>query len=161
LELYNYAVIVPIENSSIMFNNQKINSLPSIDIDQNYRIPFDICTNITYKFRTIAIYWKALAKKTVVRIKLVGMSMIFHCTKLNLSKRNISWVVSIKRNVNLNFQPPAIFAFLCFAKVASSCSSFKDLRACKISRFHVGWCNFVSTSAVLTSVILEWLKLRN
>jgi hypothetical protein len=36
--LQNYAIIIPNDNSYIRFNNNKINSLQTYDIAQNYRI---------------------------------------------------------------------------------------------------------------------------
>jgi hypothetical protein len=38
LGLQNYAVIMPIEQGCIKFNNDKLNSLQSHDIAQNYRV---------------------------------------------------------------------------------------------------------------------------
>jgi hypothetical protein len=46
------------------------------------------------------------------QIELVGMSMIFHCTKLCLSKCNGSWFLPIKQTVNFNVQLPTMFVFL-------------------------------------------------
>jgi hypothetical protein len=39
-------------------------------------------------------YSKCTFKKIIIQTKLVGMSMIFYCTKLHLSKWNSSWVFS-------------------------------------------------------------------
>jgi hypothetical protein len=44
------------------------------------------------------------------------MSMIFQCTELHLPKCNGSWVLSIKQNVNFNFELPAMFVFFVFRK---------------------------------------------
>jgi tRNA C32,U32 (ribose-2'-O)-methylase TrmJ len=38
LELQNYAVFIPTDNSYIKFNNSKISSLQTYDTAQNYRI---------------------------------------------------------------------------------------------------------------------------
>jgi hypothetical protein len=53
------------------------------------------------------------------------MFMIFYCTKHHLSECNRSQVISIKQNVDFNFQPPAMFVFLFFTEMVLSCSSFK------------------------------------
>jgi hypothetical protein len=54
--------------------------------------------------------------------------------KLNLSKGNGSGIVSRKRNINFNFQPPSTFVFMVFHKdnLTKSCLSFDDLSAHKI-----------------------------
>jgi hypothetical protein len=52
----------------------------------------------------------------MILIKLAGVSMIFYCTILHLSKCNSSWAVSIKQNKNFNFQLPSTFIFLVFQK---------------------------------------------
>jgi hypothetical protein len=62
-------------------------------------------------------YSEAPSMKIMIQIKLVGMSIIFHCTKLRLSKWNGSWVVSIKQNVNFKFQLHTVFTFLVFCKM--------------------------------------------
>jgi hypothetical protein len=49
-------------------------------------------------------------------MKLVCMSMIFHCTRLHLSKCRVSRVVSIKQNDNGNFKQPAMLVILVFRK---------------------------------------------
>jgi hypothetical protein len=59
-------------------------------------------------------YSKSPLKKITIQIKLVGMPMIFYCTKPRFFyKCNGAWViVSVKQNVNYNFQPPAMFVVL-------------------------------------------------
>jgi hypothetical protein len=97
---------------------------------QFYTMLFSVCNNITAKFRTTAIL-KNPSMKLMIQVELIGISIIVHCTKLHLCKCNSSKVVSIKQNVNLKFQPPAIFTFFGFRKctLIKSCSSFKDLSA--------------------------------
>jgi hypothetical protein len=60
---------------------------------------------------TLYMLMAPLLKKIIIQIKLLGMSMIFHCTKLRSSKRSGSWAVFVKQKVNFKFQPPAIFTF--------------------------------------------------
>jgi hypothetical protein len=57
------------------------------------------------------------------------MSMISYYTKVHLSKRNGSWVVSTKQNINFNIQTANMFIFsFVFDKngLIKSCSSFED-----------------------------------
>jgi hypothetical protein len=65
-------------------------------------------------------------------------------SKPNSFKGNVSWIVSIKQNMNVNFQQPVMFVFLVFPKngLIKSFSSFQDLSACKISWSHVEWHKF-------------------
>jgi hypothetical protein len=59
LGLQNYAVIIPVGNSYIKFNNNKIKSLQTYDITQNYRILHKAVQrfrNITSQCRTTAIF---------------------------------------------------------------------------------------------------------
>jgi hypothetical protein len=81
-------------------------------------------------------YSKPPLSKTMIQIKLAGMSMIFHCTKLRLpnSKCKGSWVVSIQQNVNLKFWTPTMFVFCGFHKIS--------LSAYKISWSHIDWWKF-------------------
>jgi hypothetical protein len=109
LRFKNYAVIITIENRCIRFNNYNLNSLYKYDIAkkfQNSTLWYSVSPNITSKFRTIIIFI-SLANEIIIQIKLVGMYMIFHCIKLNLSQCNVSWIASIKENGNINFQQPA------------------------------------------------------
>jgi hypothetical protein len=70
--------------------------------------------------------------------------MIFNCTQFHLSKCNDSWVVSIKQNLNFNFQPPTTFVFFVSLKsnFTKSCSSFEEISAYIISEPRVDWCKF-------------------
>jgi hypothetical protein len=61
-------------------------------------------------------YSKAPFKNTVIYIKLAGIFMICHCSKLRLSKCSGSWVVSIKQNNNFKFQLPTMFILFAFCK---------------------------------------------
>jgi hypothetical protein len=78
--------------------------------------------------------------KIVTQIILVGMSTIFHCTILSLSRYNGLWVVAIK-NDNLTYQPPAMFIFFVFRKngLMKSCSSSEDLSEYEILWPYVEW----------------------
>jgi hypothetical protein len=80
-------------------------------------------------------YLNTSSKKIIIQIKLVGMSMIFHCTKLCLSKLNGLRVISIKQNVNFKFQPSGMFVFLVYrgSVQTKSCSWSENLSAYKIS----------------------------
>jgi hypothetical protein len=55
--------------------------------------------------------------------------MISYCTKVHLSKRNGSWVVSTEQAMNFNIKTAAMFVFYVFDKngLIKSCSSFEDL----------------------------------
>jgi hypothetical protein len=63
-------------------------------------------------------YSKGPSKIIIIQTKLVGMSILFHCTELHLSKYNGSWVLSIKQNVNFKFKLPCVFVFFVFRKTA-------------------------------------------
>jgi hypothetical protein len=52
------------------------------------------------------------------KIKLKGMSLIFYCTKLHLSKFNGSSVVYIKQNMNFDIQSPPR-PYLLFSQICS------------------------------------------
>jgi hypothetical protein len=95
------------------------------------------------RFRTIYIF-RTLSNKIIIQVKLVGMSKNFHCTKLHLYKCNGSWVVSIRQNMNFNFQLPSPFVFLVSQEngLIKSWSSFEDLSAYKTVWSHVHWCKF-------------------
>jgi hypothetical protein len=69
----------------------------------------------------------------------LGMSTLFHCTKLRLSKCNGSSVVARKQSVNFKTQQPAVFVFFVFRKsvLIISCSSSEDLSEQKISWSYV------------------------
>jgi hypothetical protein len=60
--------------------------------------------------------------------------MIFHYTKVYLSKCNGSWVVSAKQTMNFNTQLAIMFVFFVFDKngLIKSCSSFEDISEKKI-----------------------------
>jgi hypothetical protein len=112
-------------------------------ITEFYTELFSVYPNITSKFRTIAIF-KTASNKTMIQIKLIGMSKISYYTKFHLSECNDSWVVLTKQTMNFNIQTAAMFVFFVFDKncLITSCSSFEDLSAYKISWSHVNWCKF-------------------
>jgi hypothetical protein len=59
LGLQNYAVFIQFGNGCIKFNNNKINSLPSMSLHkiiEFYIKWFSVCPNITSKFQTTAIF---------------------------------------------------------------------------------------------------------
>jgi hypothetical protein len=89
-------------------------------------------------------YSKVSLKKIIIWIRLVGTFMIFHCTKLRLSKCNSSWVVSIKQTVNFKFQPPVMFVFVVSHKsgLIKSCWPSEDLSEHKIWWSYVDWWMF-------------------
>jgi hypothetical protein len=58
-------------------------------ITELYHEWFKACPNITSKFRTMPCL-KASLNKITIQIALVGMSMIFYSTILNLSACNVS-----------------------------------------------------------------------
>jgi hypothetical protein len=91
-------------------------------------------------------YSKSPSKKIMIKIKLVSMSMIFHCTRLRLSncKCKGSWGISTKQNVNFKFQLRPMFLFLVSRKSGpiKSCSSSEDLSADRISWSRFDWCEF-------------------
>jgi hypothetical protein len=74
------------------------------------------------------------------------MSMIFHCTKLHLSKCNGSWVVSTKLNKNLNIQLSSMFVFFAFHK---NCPlNVHHLKMHQHTSSHVDWFKFYIQSEV-------------
>jgi hypothetical protein len=93
------------------------------------------------------------------QIKLAGMSIIFHCTILHLSKCNDSWAASIKQNIYFNFQPPSNFVFFVFHK-----KRFKVVHHSNIwhnSKFHgftLTGANFISASEVWTAAFWDDLS---
>jgi hypothetical protein len=80
-----------------------------------------------------------LSQKIMIQIQLLNMFMISCCAKFHFSKSSGSRVVSIKQNVNFNFQPPAMFIFLDFHRsgVIKSCLFLDDLSAHKIAWSHI------------------------
>jgi hypothetical protein len=79
------------------------------------------------------------------------MSMIFY-TQLHLCKCSGSWAVSIKQNMNLNFQLPSMFVFFVF-------NPFKIYQQTKFYSLEFTDARFPLTSEILTSATLEWLKI--
>jgi hypothetical protein len=58
LGLQNYVIIIPTDNSYIKFNNNKINSLQTYDIAQNYRVLHEVVqcwSQHNFKFQTTTI----------------------------------------------------------------------------------------------------------
>jgi hypothetical protein len=100
-----------------------------------YTKQFSICSIITRIFWTTAIF-KRSVKENNVSNKLIGMSMVFHCTVLCLSKCSGSWVVSLKQNVHFNFQPSAMIIFLVVAKVIVL-KVVRPLKICQYTKFMV------------------------
>jgi hypothetical protein len=77
--------------------------------------------------------------------------MIFQCTELYLFKCNGSWILSIKYNVNFNFQPPAMFIHLDSRKsglIKSGSDSIKICQHTKLYSLTLTGASFVSTSVV-------------
>jgi hypothetical protein len=111
-------------------------------ITEFYTKWFSFCPNITLQICTTAIFQTSVKEsRLLIQMKLVGISMIFRCTNLRLSKYKVLWVVSIKQNVNFKYQPQAIFVFSGFSQTWSfkRCSPFQDLSACRISWSRVDW----------------------
>jgi hypothetical protein len=75
------------------------------------------CTHLSSLKIPPSPYSKGPLNKTIIQIKLLGMTTIFHCTNLHLPKFNGSWVVAIKQNVQFIFQPPTMFIFFPPSKV--------------------------------------------
>jgi hypothetical protein len=123
----------------------------------------------------------------ILQIKLVCMLIILHFTKLHLIKCNVSRVVSIKQNVNcevsrshsveyghvnrlgccmiFNFEPPAMFLFLFFAKVASLkvIDSFDNISDYRISQCNVDRCKIfihLRRSNVRHFVMVDFMVLK-
>jgi hypothetical protein len=113
-------------------------------ITEFYTEWFSVYPNITSKFRIIAPYLKTASNKIIIKIKLLGTSMISYYTKVHLSTCKGSWFVSTKQNMNFNIQTAAMFVFFVFNKhgLIKSYSSFEDLSVYKISWSHVDWCKF-------------------
>jgi hypothetical protein len=64
--------------------------------------------------------YRSFDNKIMIKIKLVDMPTIFYPSKLYLSNCHGSWVVSIKRNMKLNFQSPSTFVLLLLKKTVIS-----------------------------------------
>jgi hypothetical protein len=106
--------------------NRMVASIPQIssaliqrcDIIQNYRNLHEVVQHLSQHNLKISHYFhKSSVKEIMIQRTLVGMSMNFYHTILHLSKCNSPWVVSIKKNVNFNLQPHAMFVFLVFSQV--------------------------------------------
>jgi hypothetical protein len=81
-------------------------------------------------------YSKDPLKKTIIQIRHVAMSTVFHCTKFRLSKCNGLWVVSVRQHVHFSFQPPTIIVFFSHKRgLNKSCSSSK--RSTRMQNFMV------------------------
>jgi hypothetical protein len=52
LGLWNYAIFMPVENSCIKFNNNKIDILQTYKIAEFYTVWFSVWPNIISKFQT-------------------------------------------------------------------------------------------------------------
>jgi hypothetical protein len=121
-------------------------------ITELYTTWFSVYPIITSKFRTIAIF-KSFVKERNDSNETRRYFHDFHCTKLNLCKCNGSWVISLKLNVNFNFEPPAIFVILvfCWSDLIKGCSSFESLSAYKIAWSYV-FCNAAIIFSVLNNL---------
>jgi hypothetical protein len=64
----------------------------------------------------IAIFSKVSSNKVTIHILFLGMSMLFYCTKLPLSKCKGSWIVYRKQNMNLKHRRPSTFLLLILHK---------------------------------------------
>jgi hypothetical protein len=75
------------------------------------------------------------------------MSMIFYCTKLNLSNYDGSEIVSIKQNLNADFDLPSTFIlFVIYKKFpVKICSSSEALSVYNILWLHFDWYVFCIT----------------
>jgi hypothetical protein len=93
------------------------------------------------------------------------MFMIFYCTELHLSKSNGSWVLSMKQNMDFNFQLPSTFvSFLfCFSQKWShkKVQHFKIYQHTEFYGYMLTDASFAPTSDVRMSAILKWLKLQD
>jgi hypothetical protein len=87
----NYTVIIPINNSYIKFNNNKINSVQIYNIAQNYRILHKIVHPVSQRKLTISKYrhiQKLRHRKQYDSSKRCRYVHNFQYTKLNLSDCN-------------------------------------------------------------------------
>jgi hypothetical protein len=116
---------------------------------QNYSILHRVVLRLSqHKLKNFALspYLKALSNKTVIQIKLVGMSIIFLLITPHLSnnKCNGSWTVSIlpSTNCDITFNRPPLSYFFLKNSLSRGCSSFEDMSANKMSWSHVDWCKF-------------------
>jgi hypothetical protein len=90
--------------------------------------------------------------------------MIFYYTKLHLTNCNGPWVVSIKQNINFNFQEAASFIFFLFFIKMVLLKVVHPLKIYQYTKFHgptLTESSFASTSDVWTPTILKRLKLRD
>jgi hypothetical protein len=66
----------------------------------------------------------------MIEIKLLYTSMILYCNKLHLPKRNSLRVVSVKQNLNFNFQPPSTFIL---SWIVSNCHYYVQYPSLSVS----------------------------
>jgi hypothetical protein len=139
-----------------LFN--KLNSLHRHDNAQNYRIQRKMVqrlSNITYNF-ALSSYLRASSVKIMIQITIAGMPMIFYCVRLYLSKCNGTCIVSVKQNMDFNFQPHSTYVFLIFhQKKKALLKVVNPLKIHQYTKFHgptLTGASFASTSEVLTEL---------
>jgi hypothetical protein len=104
-----------------------------------------------------SLYSKDPLNKMIIQLKLVGISTLFHRTKLRLSKCNGWWIITIKQDVNCKFQLPTMFVLFVIAVVVL----FKVVHHLKIyqnKKLHgptLTSASFAPISEVWTSAIFE------
>jgi hypothetical protein len=109
-------------------------------------------------------YAKGLLRKIFIQIRLVDMFTIFQCIKLCLSKCKSSWVVAVKQNVNVKYQPPAMFVSFLFCTKKVFLKVLCPLKIYQNTEFYgpmLSGISFSFTSEVWMSTILEWLQLQH
>jgi hypothetical protein len=104
---------------------------------------FSDCPNITSKHRSIDVF-KTFVKQNNDWNKTCTYVHELLLPKLHLSKRSSSWLVSVKQNINFNFQQRSTFVcFVCHKNFLTKCCSFsEDVPAYRISWCHGHWIKF-------------------
>jgi hypothetical protein len=80
-----------------------------------------LCTKLCNSIHRVSAFrvqdnFKISNTVKLIQIILVGKCIIFYSIKLNLSKCNGSWLVSVQQNVNFSSPHPSTFAILFFKK---------------------------------------------
>jgi hypothetical protein len=99
----------------------------------------------TFSSNTTSPYSKALSKRITIKIKHMG-TYVHDLSMYQTSFVYVKWFMSCLhiKNVNFNFQLPAMFMFSVSRKsgLITSCLSFEYVSVYTISWFHIDWCKF-------------------
>jgi hypothetical protein len=86
LGLQNYAVVMPAEKICAEFNNNEIHALQRCGISHNCRILRGVVQSLSRHNLKIShhCHIHSPSHDITIQIKLIGISMIFNCTKIRL-----------------------------------------------------------------------------